>query len=274
MSSNRIIKSTYNKTEKLSLEKELRRAQEAYLDDEAVLAEEQAAVNAFRMHCRLKLDVLVDKLQDLSAEKQSKLTELAFMRQGIEFSWLDEEDDFFESLNVEDDMSEDLNDPVLILPTPTAKDKAAEKRLYRELARRFHPDLAKTAVEQSYRTMMMAAVNEAYAEYNLVGLYDLAGELDPQEISQLTGINNLEIRKLRREIFKFRQMSRKSRRKLSLLRTENTARLWRRAQIIEEEKDWWSIIRAELEKAAAKKQKEIDILQRELDLLQQEGVMS
>ena len=38
----------------------------------------------------------------------------------------------------------------LLLPTDTPRDKAAEKRLYRKLVRKFHPDLGVTAVEIAY----------------------------------------------------------------------------------------------------------------------------
>ncbi|UCC53142.1 MAG: hypothetical protein JSV68_04080, partial [Anaerolineaceae bacterium] len=46
------------------LQRELKNARQAQLEAEAELAQEQAAVNAFRMHCRLKLDSLVDTLMD------------------------------------------------------------------------------------------------------------------------------------------------------------------------------------------------------------------
>jgi len=63
------------------LQEELRLAREKLNQTEAELAAEQAAVNAFRMHCRLKLDDLVDALHALAAEKQSLLTRLELLRQ-------------------------------------------------------------------------------------------------------------------------------------------------------------------------------------------------
>ncbi len=226
------------------LRQELDKARRAQLQAEAKLAQEQAVVNAFRMHCRLKLDELVDSLMELRAEKQACLTRLELLRQGVDPAWLNEDEILGED-HEEDDWQED--EPDLLLPTATPKDKAAEKRLYRELARRFHPDLGKTAVEQAYRTEMMTAVNTAYASQDLQSLYDLTGELQPGEIAELAGIDSLEIRRLREGIMKARHRRRKARQQLALLRKENTARLWRRARSIESEgKDWWSLVQQDL----------------------------
>lgn len=254
--------------EKAQLEKELRRARMAQMEAEAELAQEQAEVNAFRMHCRLKLDDLVDSLVNLRAQKQAYVTRLELLRQGEDLAWLETDN----LLSENDDGDADEEEDELILPTPTLHDKEAEKRLYRELARRFHPDLARTAVEQSYRTTMMAAVNDAYAAENLQALYDLLGELEPSEIAQLAGIESSEMRRLCEGILSARRLRRKARHQLTLLRKENTARLWRRARSIESQgHDWWSVVQFELAQAVDKRQIEVDKLRRQLDHMEQEG---
>ena len=252
------------------LERDLAKARQAQMEAEADLAREQAAVNAFRMHCRLKLDDLVDTLMDLRVQKQSCLTRLELLRQGVDPAWLEEDDDPLGEIGEEVDDQDEGEE--LLLPTHTPRDKAAEKRLYRELARRFHPDLAKTAVEQSYRTTMMAAVNQAYKSNDLQALYDLAGELEPQEVAELAGIESVKMRELRHGIMNARHQRRKAQRQLRLLRQENTARLWRRAQIIEKQgQDWWSQVRRELQKAITRLQLDIAQLRSELERFEQEG---
>lgn len=251
------------------LRRELRKARKAQLDAEADLAREQAAINAFRMHCRLRLDMLVDELSELRTEKQACLTRMELLRQGVDPAWLEEDEILVED---EDAIDEEGDQAELILPTDTPHDKAAEKRLYRELARKFHPDLAKTAVELSYRTQMMTAVNTAYAKSDLQALYDLAGELEPGEISELAGIESMEIRRLREEILKARRGRRKAKQQLALLRRENTARLWQRAQTIEEAgKDWWSLVERELNEAVARLQEEVAALKEQLAGLEPES---
>jgi hypothetical protein len=240
---------------------ELDQAREALLAAEAELAEEQAAVNAFRMHCRLKLDFLVDVLLDLQAQEQGLLTRIALLRQdeppgdGIESGeplWEDAERTREETLDLID----------LPLPSQTARDRAAEKRLYRELARKFHPDLAESAVERAYRTSMMAAVNNAYAAEDVQALYDLAGELEPAELVELAGYESVSIRQLREQIMRMNQLRRKARRQLETLRQEKTARLWYRArQMPGSEGDSWNSLRAELERIIEWRQDQLAALQ-------------
>ncbi len=266
------IEPVYDRREKLAkLKRELAKARRAQLEAEAELAQEQAAVNAFRMHCRLKLDELIDALSDLRAQKQGLLTRMELLRQGVDPAWLEED----EILGEEEEapvLEEEEEEP--LLPTATHLDKAAEKRLYRELARRFHPDLSKTAVELAYRTEMMSAVNAAYANQDLQALYDLAGELEPGEIAELAGIESLDIRRLREGIMQARRQRRKARQQLHLLRRENTARLWRRAQSIEEEGlDWWSLVQSELQAALERLQGDVAELDAQLQLLEAKSVL-
>ncbi len=245
------VEPVYSLRDKIAkLNKELRRARQEQLDAEAELAQEQAAVNLFRMHCRLKLDDLVDSLLDLRSEKQAYLTRMELLRQGVGADWSEEDEILGDN---GDELEQEADEEEPLLPTPVAHDRAAEKRLYREMARRFHPDLARTALELSYRTEMMAAVNTAYERNDLEALYDLAGELEPGEVAELAGIESIEIRRLREGVMKARHQRRKARQQLIQMRRENTARLWRRAQTIEGEgQDWWSLVQGELALAVDK----------------------
>lgn len=250
------------------LQEELRLARDKLNQTEAELAAEQAAVNAFRMHCRLKLDDLVDALQALAAEKQSLLTRLELLRQAQAYGVAyDEEEPFWRSeefLEQEEEAEVDL-----LLPTDTPHDKAAEKRLYRELARRFHPDLAETAVEQAYMTSIMAAVNNAYEKNDIQALYDLAGELDPSAMRELAGMETNEIRRLREHILQAQRLERKASQRLKMLRQENSARLWRKAQELDEDGDnWWDVVRRELELAIQRRQKNVAALQRQIQAVE------
>jgi hypothetical protein len=235
---------------------------------EAELSQRQAAINAFRMHCRLKLDQLVDQYQELGAEKQSVWTRWQLLQQAEELGIPFDENDPFWQGKTADPPPPDTHDQPL-LPTATPRDKAAEKRLYRELARKFHPDLAETAVERAYRTSMMSAVNNAYASDNVEALYDLAGELDPDEIAELAQIEHLEIRKTRRQILHIQQRQRRAQRRLQALMQENTARLWQKAQELDNgSDDWWNLVRREIEQAIHRRQKEIAKLKNQIEGVQ------
>ncbi len=270
---NRQIEPVLNpRGERQKLEADFEAARHALVETEAELAEYQAAVNAFRMHCRLKLDDLVDELLALREEKQSCLTRLQLLRQADELLTDEDEDD---PLSHTEEGVGDEDEEELILPTDVPRDKAAEKRLYRELARRFHPDLADTAVERSYCTSMMAAVNIAYEKQDIQSLYDLAGELEPSEIAELAGIETAEIRKLRQQIMQVQRLRRKAQQQLKAARRENTALLYHRAQRLEEEGDnWWDIVRRELETAVARRQREISRLKRQLEHFEKQELSS
>jgi len=236
------------------LRAELLQAQHELVAAEAELAEEQAAVNAFRMHARLMLDDLADAISVLLAEKQSLLTRLELERQAAE----SEEN----PLGPDAEKYPPLDDTEeLLLPTPTTRDKVAEKRLYRELARRFHPDFAEGAAELAYRTSVMTAVNAAYSAGDVHTLYDLAGELEPGELRELAGMETRELRQLRERILHCRRRRRKVARQLQTLRDDKTARLWRKARELDEPNgDWWTAVRRDLEAARARLEGEVAVL--------------
>ncbi|WP_063748952.1 rhodanese-like domain-containing protein [Streptomyces sp. NRRL B-24484] len=67
-----------------------------------------------------------------------------------------------------------------LAPEPPAAAKVRPdreaQRIYRDLARRAHPDLTTDPAEQERRSAFIARVNEAYAQGDTAGLEELAGE--------------------------------------------------------------------------------------------------
>lgn len=248
------------------LQAELHRAQQALLEAETELAQEQAAVNAFRMHCRLKLDDWINTLLALQTEKEGLLTRLQLLQQAADYGVAYDADDPFWHGEGAADLGAGEE---LILPTDTPRDKAAERRLYRQLARKFHPDLGQTAIEIAYRTEMMAAVNAAYHEGDGQALYDLAGELDPVQVAELAAIKSVEVRRLREQIARLDRRRRRALRRLSALRQENTARLWQKAQQLDTaETHWWEVVRREIERATQRLRREVALLRRQIETLE------
>lgn len=73
-----------------------------------------------------------------------------------------------------------------ILPSaekPSASRHSHIKKLYRQLARRYHPDLAKNEEERERRTKIMSMINTAYQEQDLDSLEAL-DEATPQQQSE------------------------------------------------------------------------------------------
>lgn len=241
---------------KLDLADARQRLQEA----EAALTEEQASINAFRMHCRLKLGDLVERLLEVRVQKQRLLTELELGQQAEEM-----ELPFAEAHRLgEEGEKRRLDDPKEVgtaMPALSVRDKAAEKRLYRELARRFHPDLAAGSMERAYTTAIMAAINRAYKAGDIAALRQMAGELDPAVVAEFSGGETEEIRKLQHQILACKRRQNKVAHQAQTLHEENTARLWRKAQqLIQEGLNWWEEVRTELEKEIRYATQEIEQL--------------
>jgi hypothetical protein len=62
-----------------------------------------------------------------------------------------------------------------------AETEAEILRIYREMAKRFHPDLAKSEKERSRRTEMMLRINVAYSERDLHSLQTIAKDAETHE---------------------------------------------------------------------------------------------
>jgi hypothetical protein len=234
-------------------------AQKELLAAEAELAQEQAAVNAFRMQCRLKIGHLVDDYLELRAHKQALWTRLQLLQQAQEFGIPYDPDDPFwhgrDEATLNDDLPADGELPVVGGPV---RDRAAEKRLYRELARRFHPDRAENNVERAYMTAMMSAVNVAYQNQDVAALRDLADELDPTAVTELAALDSSELRRLREQILKLQRRKRRAHQQLAALQQENTVRLWRKAGQVEADgRVWWEEVRDDLVTLIQRRRQEI-----------------
>lgn len=250
------VPTTSQQRRQLQAERQI--AQAELLAAEAELAQVQAAVNAFRMQCRLKIGYLVDDYLELRAHKQALWTRLQLLQQAHEFGIPYDPDDPFwhgrEEAALHDDLPADADLPEL----GSQRDRTAEKRLYRELARRFHPDRAENNIERAYMTAMMAAVNVAYQSQDVAALRDLADELDPTSVSELAALNSSELRRLREQILKLQRRKRRTRQQLAALQQENTTRLWHKAEQLEADgRIWWEEVRDDLTALIQRRRTEI-----------------
>jgi len=249
------------------VEADLDEARQQLLETEAKLAQEQAAVNAFRMQCRLKLGDLIEETLSLRAQRESCLTQLKLHQQDLETNLPPETADPFglddESFATETGHFDEIVLPELVTPK---QEKEAAKRLYRELARRFHPDLAAGSAERAYMTAIMASINIAYERQDVAALHNLAGELDPTAVAKLEAIDNIQVRKLCEQLLKIQRRQRKVQQQYRALRRDNVAKLWRKAQRLEAEgKSWWEAVKQDLQHIIEHTRLELDNLQTQLN---------
>jgi hypothetical protein len=112
-----------------------------------------------------------------------------------------------------------------------APDEAAElKRLYRDLARRFHPDLARSDDERQRCAEQMLRINTAYRDRDLSALKDIAAATEPdspafarQTVAKRLAWVHAELARLDGVIAGLRQA-------IERVHTSDTYQLWQRAQ--------------------------------------------
>jgi DNA repair exonuclease SbcCD ATPase subunit len=157
------------------LRAELARAQNELIEAEAELADRLAEINVFEFEFEARVGHLIDQLEGLEAEIQRYNERIQIARSKQIFGQA--------HIPVDQQYRRTWQSPPNSAPTPPPQplDPAGEveiKRLYRQLARRFHPDLAVDEADRARRTEKMAAVNDAYAARSLTELAALAQQPD------------------------------------------------------------------------------------------------
>jgi hypothetical protein len=92
-------------------------------------------------------------------------------------------------------------------PEPVSPDL---KKLYHQLARRYHPDHAIDEADRKYRTKLMAQINAAYADKDLASLKTLADHPEKVNVEEPLAVLQLrqlqqKSRMLRQQIFDLKQ---------------------------------------------------------------------
>ena len=155
---------------------------------EVELSERLAAISAFEFRVRSRLEPLTRRLDRLDKEIR---TLRKILRQ-LHEEWFSADETFDGELYKQWRSSEEAGSaasgeyryheaPASPPDQKLSADESANlKRLYRQLARRFHPDFALNEEDRSYRTGIMMAINAAYAVGDLERLEELALEPDLQ----------------------------------------------------------------------------------------------
>lgn len=169
---NEIIHKT--KREKLvDLRQRLELARDELIEAEADLAEQESELDFFERVFDRRVGRLVDQLAQLDAEieqyRQALQLQVNFETYGSDHVPVEEQ----YRQRWDPPQKNDENNG---LQERNEVNEKELKRLYRKLARRFHPDLASDPVERTYGTEMMAALNEAYGARSLVEMSALAAE--------------------------------------------------------------------------------------------------
>ncbi|UCG25907.1 MAG: DnaJ domain-containing protein [Chloroflexota bacterium] len=160
----------------------VKQAQEELATAEASLAARQGEIRAIERRLRFRLGRSLDRLAELEEQVESYRRKIQQLRMpdAYEAGYLPVEEQYRRTWQraADDDIYAGAD------PLAPADDQQL-KRLYRRLARRYHPDLAADESEQKIRTDKMAALNEAYASGSLVEM--IALDETTGEASSLSG---------------------------------------------------------------------------------------
>ena len=250
------------------------------IDAETQLAERLAAIGAFEFQVRARLESLSRRIDELQAEIDDLRAEIRRYQEDA-FEW----DEALPQAGRNDKgwrYSDDggaaaagayryrvaVEAPRPVLP---AEQQATLKRLYRQLARRFHPDLALDEADRAYRTDLMMAINAAYAAGDLGALQRLADEPDTSPRAPLTDEELVE--SLQREVDRCRRRLAEIATELATLERHDSARLLKRAErAAAEGRDLLGELAADLRRRIAEKLVERDVLETLLEEVEREGV--
>jgi hypothetical protein len=184
----------------------VKQAQEELAAAEASLAARQSEIRSIERRLRFRLGRSLDRLAELEEQIERCRREIQQLRMpdAYEAGYLPVEEQYRRTWQRAAD--EDIYAGAE--PLEFADDQQL-KRLYRRLARRYHPDLAADESEQQYRTDKMAALNEAYASGSLVemivldeatGEASISGGAGQRTDVELARALETELARLRRKI--------------------------------------------------------------------------
>jgi chromosome segregation ATPase len=248
------------------------------IDAETQLAERLAAISAFEFQVRARLESLNRRLDAIQAE----IDELRRALRRYQADALDWEDVLSRRDRGEKTWRFDGGAAAsgdfryrarMEAPRPVLQSDlvAVIKALYRQLARRFHPDLALDETDRAYRTDLMMAINAAYAAGDLAALERLATEPDsisraPQTLEELALSLQREVDRCRRRLAEIAE-------ELAILEGHHSAKLMKRTErAAAAGRDLLAELATDLRRRIGEKMVERDVLETQLEEVEREGV--
>lgn len=250
----------------------LERARTDLIEAEAELADELVDIEAFEFEFEAHVGHLLEQLSRVEAEVNDYLARIKRMRNERTFGTPYESADEQYRRVWRRRPSTNTNPPPKQPPPAT---QAQIKKLYRQLARRFHPDLAVDESDRVYRTDKMAAINDAYKARSMVELMALAEELEEREtvVSQPASPPDADMAQaLQEELDRCRRRLRQIDNELRNLHNRPIVDLALEVKLARRQgRDLLAEMAADLEQRIARKTAERDMLKAQFDNLDRGG---
>lgn len=255
--------------EKLArLRHEITQAQDKLFEAEAELADRMAEVHAFEARFESRLGKLIDQLAAIEAELNEYLRRIRAYREEQVFGT--------GYASVEEQYRRTWQVPPPSAPRPPDQPLAPAtevefKKLYRLLARRYHPDLANDEADRAYRTEKMQAVNDAYAARSMVELAALAAEAKTDATGRQFALGRTDderIAALQAELARYRRRLREIELEMENLHNRPSVELSLEIKLARRRgRNLMAEIAADLERKIARKTAERDMIKDQFDNL-------
>lgn len=255
--------------EKLArLRAELGRVQDELIDAETELADQMADIRAFEAEFEARVGFLMTQLTDLETEVNDYLDRIRQRRNESVFgSQYRSADEQFRRTWQQPPKPAAAPPPA----PPSADEKAQLKKLYRRLARRFHPDLAQNEADRLYRTERMSGINDAYAARSLTELLVFAAEMETvtEPAAVIPGQTETDmVQALEKEIRRCRRRVQEIDLEMQNLHNRASVELALERKLVQRNgRDLLAEIAADLERKIARKTVERDMIKSQFDEL-------
>lgn len=255
--------------EKLArLRGELARIQDELIDAETELADQMADIRAFEAEFEARAGFLMTQLANLEAEVNDYLDRIQQRRNESVFgSQYRSADEQYRRTWQQPPKPAAPPPP----PPPSADEQARLKKLYRQLARRFHPDLAANEADRLYRTEKMSGINDAYAARSLTELLVFAAEMETvtESAEVIPGQTETDmVQALEKEIRRCRRRIREIDLEMQNLHNRSSVELALERKMAQRNgRDLLAEITADLERKIARKTVERDMIKSQFDEL-------
>jgi chromosome segregation ATPase len=249
------------------------------IEAEANLAERLALISAFEFQVRARLEPLTRRLDDLQAEIDELRQKLRRYRDDVSGLLDDDGPEKFsgEAWRFDEQSGAAASGGFRYRAVPERKtvllkadQLATLKQLYRQLARRFHPDLALDEADRAYRTDLMMAINAAYTAGDIDKLQRLA--LEPSFASTLPQTDEELAESLQREVERCQRRLREIDQERATLENHDSTRLMKRAERAATlGRDLLDELAGDLRRRISEKLVERDVLEEQLDEVERSG---